>query len=100
MNSFHYFSKYFDTIGQKLNSIDNSQMDKAAKMVYETHQAGKKTKLPALPLEMNGQRFGITRDVPQAGQHTREILRQAGHSDEQVEALIKTGIVMATKIAG
>jgi D-sedoheptulose 7-phosphate isomerase len=43
MNSFHYFSKYFDTIGQKLNSIDNSQMDKAAKMVYETHQAGKKT---------------------------------------------------------
>ncbi len=68
--------------------------------VTDGAHAGKKTKLPALPLEMNGQRFGITRDVPQAGQHTREILRQAGHSDEQVEALIKTGIVMATKIAG
>ena len=67
--------------------------------VTDGDRAGKKTKLPALPLEMNGQRFGITRDVPQAGQHTREILRQAGHSDEQVEALIKTGIVMATKIA-
>ena len=63
--------------------------------VTDGKNAGQKTKLPALPLEMHGQRFGITRDVPQAGQHTREILQQAGYNDEQVEALIKNGIVAA-----
>jgi crotonobetainyl-CoA:carnitine CoA-transferase CaiB-like acyl-CoA transferase len=67
--------------------------------VTDGENAGQKTKLPALPLEMHGQRFGITRDVPQAGQHTREILQQAGYNDEQVEALIKTGIVAAGETA-
>ena len=63
--------------------------------VTDGENAGQKTKLPALPLEMHGQRFGIRRDVPQAGQHTREILGQAGYNDEQVEALIRNGIVAA-----
>ncbi len=63
--------------------------------VTDGKNAGQKTKLPALPLEMHGQRFGITRDVPQAGQHTREILQQAGYNDEQIEALIRNGIVAA-----
>ena len=67
--------------------------------VTDGEHAGQKTKLPALPLEMHGQRFGITRDVPQAGQHTREILQQAGYNDEQVEALIKTGIVAVGETA-
>lgn len=63
--------------------------------VTDGKNAGQKTKLPALPLEMHGQRFGITRDVPQAGQHTREILQQAGYNDEQIEALIRNGNVAA-----
>ena len=63
--------------------------------VTDGKNAGQKTKLPALPLEMHGQRFGIRRDVPQAGQHTREILQRAGYNDEQVEALIRNGIVAA-----
>ena len=67
--------------------------------VTDGEHAGQKTKLPALPLEMHGQRFGITRDVPQAGQHTREILQQAGYNDEQVEALIKSGIVAVAETA-
>jgi crotonobetainyl-CoA:carnitine CoA-transferase CaiB-like acyl-CoA transferase len=67
--------------------------------VTDGEQAGKKTKLPALPLEMHGRRFGITRDVPKAGQHTREILQQGGYSDEQVETLIKTGVVAAGETA-
>ena len=63
--------------------------------VTDGKNAGQKTKLPALPLEMHGQRFGITRDVPHAGQHTREILQQAGYNDEQIEALIRNGNVAA-----
>ena len=42
MNTPKYFSKYFETIGQKLNSIDSAQLEKAASMVWTAHQSGKK----------------------------------------------------------
>jgi crotonobetainyl-CoA:carnitine CoA-transferase CaiB-like acyl-CoA transferase len=57
--------------------------------------AGNTAHLPALPLEMDGQRFGIHRDVPRKGQHTREIMAEAGYSEEEIDALIDAGAVGA-----
>jgi D-sedoheptulose 7-phosphate isomerase len=37
-----YFSQYFETVEQKLNSIDSTQLEQAAAMVWERHQSGKK----------------------------------------------------------
>ena len=42
MNKSKYFSKYFETVGQKLNSIDSAQLEKAASMVWTVNQSGKK----------------------------------------------------------
>ena len=42
MNTSKYFSKYFETVGQKLKSIDSSQLEQAASMVWAVHKAGKK----------------------------------------------------------
>ena len=42
MKSSDYFSQYFETVGQKLNSIDSPQLEQAASMVWATHQSGKK----------------------------------------------------------
>jgi crotonobetainyl-CoA:carnitine CoA-transferase CaiB-like acyl-CoA transferase len=63
--------------------------------VTDGERAGDKAYLPALPLEMNGQRFGIHRDVPRKGQHTREILAEAGYSDADIDAMIEQGAVGA-----
>jgi crotonobetainyl-CoA:carnitine CoA-transferase CaiB-like acyl-CoA transferase len=57
--------------------------------------AGNTAHLPALPLEMDGHRFGIHRDVPRKGQHTREIMEEAGYSEEEIDALIDAGAVGA-----
>ena len=56
--------------------------------VTDGPRAGEKTRLPALPLEMAGRRFGVHRDVPRAGQHTREVLESAGYSAAEIDALI------------
>ena len=48
--------------------------------VTDGERKGQKTRLPALPLEMGGHRFGVHRDVPRAGQHTREVLAEAGYT--------------------
>ncbi|MBL8198765.1 MAG: CoA transferase [Chromatiales bacterium] len=55
--------------------------------------AGQQTRLPALPLEMGGERFGVHRDVPRAGQHTREVLREAGYAEAEIGALLSRNIV-------
>ncbi|MBL8226220.1 MAG: CoA transferase [Chromatiales bacterium] len=61
--------------------------------VTDGPRAGQVTQLPALPLEMAGHRFGVHQDVPRAGQHTREVLREAGYSDAEIDALASTGAV-------
>jgi crotonobetainyl-CoA:carnitine CoA-transferase CaiB-like acyl-CoA transferase len=56
---------------------------------------GKQGKLPALPLEMNGQRFGLHQPVPHAGEHSRSVLEQVGYASDAIERMISAGIVGA-----
>ena len=39
---FNYFSKYFETISEALMSIDSTELESAAVMVWETHKSSKK----------------------------------------------------------
>jgi crotonobetainyl-CoA:carnitine CoA-transferase CaiB-like acyl-CoA transferase len=63
--------------------------------VTDGDRAGQKARLPALPLEMSGRRFGIHRDVPRAGQHTREVLAETGYAAAEIDALVRDGVVTA-----
>ncbi len=63
--------------------------------VTDGPRTGEKTRLPALPLEMDGERFGVHRDVPRAGEHTRELLREAGYSDARVTDLLTRKVIAA-----
>jgi crotonobetainyl-CoA:carnitine CoA-transferase CaiB-like acyl-CoA transferase len=48
---------------------------------------GKRTKLPALPLHMGGQRLGLTQDVPHSGENTETILAELGYSAKEIKEL-------------
>jgi len=48
---------------------------------------GKKTKAVLLPITMDGQRLQIRLSPPKLGEHSEEILRELGFSDEQISAL-------------
>jgi crotonobetainyl-CoA:carnitine CoA-transferase CaiB-like acyl-CoA transferase len=56
---------------------------------------GRKTQVPALPVEMNGRRFGTRLDLPRVGEHTRELLRGLGYSSEAIEKLVAEKVVAA-----
>jgi crotonobetainyl-CoA:carnitine CoA-transferase CaiB-like acyl-CoA transferase len=64
--------------------------------VTDGPRKGEKTRLPALPLEMAGHRFGIHHDVPRAGEHSREVLQEAGYTPAEIEELIRNGVVGAS----
>ncbi len=54
---------------------------------------GQETRLPALPLQMDGKRFGLRSNVPTQGEHTREVLQELGLDDAAIEDLAAKNIV-------
>ena len=54
---------------------------------------GETVSLPALPIEMDGQRFGLHQPVPHAGEHTREVLAAVGYSAESIDAMLAAGAI-------
>ena len=47
----------------------------------------------APPLKMSGYEFSVERRAPEAGEHTEEILREAGYSSAEIEALRRAAVV-------
>jgi crotonobetainyl-CoA:carnitine CoA-transferase CaiB-like acyl-CoA transferase len=47
----------------------------------------------APPLKMSDYRFAIERPAPAPGEHTGEILREAGYPDSEIEALRSDGVI-------
>ena len=54
---------------------------------------GRATSVPLLPLQLGSQRPGVRLQPPKTGEHTRELLREVGYGDEDIEALAARGVV-------
>jgi crotonobetainyl-CoA:carnitine CoA-transferase CaiB-like acyl-CoA transferase len=68
--------------------LDNPQL-RAREMI--SHEGGALQFAP--PLKMSEYEFSVERHAPQAGEHTDEILREAGYSDTDISGLRATGVV-------
>jgi len=55
---------------------------------------GGQAKLPRLPIEMDGHDLGLIRQPPKLGEHTRDIMLEAGYSAAEIEGLADQGAVM------
>jgi crotonobetainyl-CoA:carnitine CoA-transferase CaiB-like acyl-CoA transferase len=51
------------------------------------------TKLPATPIEFNGQRLGLRKDLPDAGEDSVSVLKGAGYSDADIERLLALNVI-------
>lgn len=59
--------------------------------------AGRQTKLPALPLEMGGEKFALREDIPAAGEHSAQVMRDAGYSEDEIAEWLASGLVRAAE---
>ena len=57
---------------------------------------GRQTKVPALPLTIGGHRTQIRHDLPRIGEHSREILSEAGFKEDEIELMIETGVTLVS----
>jgi crotonobetainyl-CoA:carnitine CoA-transferase CaiB-like acyl-CoA transferase len=56
--------------------------------------SGIKTKVPGLPMEMDGARLGTRLDIPKIGEHTREVLASLGYDAAAITKLIDENSVL------
>ncbi|MGH8703139.1 MAG: CaiB/BaiF CoA transferase family protein [Burkholderiales bacterium] len=85
----------FAPIARPEDLFDDPHLNASGGLTPVTLPNGTKTKVPNLPIEMDGARFGTRLDLPKVGEHTREILASLGYRGNDVERLITQRIVHA-----
>ena len=85
----------FAPIARPDDLFDDPHLNASGGLTPITLPDGRRTKVPNLPIEMDGMRFGTRLDLPRVGEHTREVLASLGYAGEQVNALVSRRIVHA-----
>jgi crotonobetainyl-CoA:carnitine CoA-transferase CaiB-like acyl-CoA transferase len=85
----------FAPIAKPEDLFDDPHLNASGGLTPVTLPDGTKTKVPNLPIEMDGARFGTRLDLPRIGEHTRELLASLGYRGEDVKRLITQRIVHA-----
>lgn len=83
----------FAPINRPEDMFDDPHLNHPGAMVPITIPGGGAARVPALPLEIDGERPGLRRDVPLAGEHSLELCRELGLSESDVAALISERLV-------
>ncbi|MGH8622746.1 MAG: CaiB/BaiF CoA transferase family protein [Burkholderiales bacterium] len=85
----------FAPIAKPEDLFDDPHLNASGGLTPVTLPDGTKTRVPNLPIEMDGMRFGTRLDLPRVGEHTREVLASLGYRPEEVGALVSRRIVHA-----
>jgi len=87
----------FAPIAKPDDLFDDPHLNASGGMTPITLPDGRKTRVPGLPIEMDGVRFGTRLDLPRVGEHTREVLASLGYGADAVNALVARRIVHAAQ---
>lgn len=83
----------FAPIARPQDLLDDPHLNANGALVDLTLDDGRKVRLPALPIEIDGSLAGVRHDLPVAGADTAAILRDWGFAPEAIDALAASGAV-------
>ena len=93
-------TKLFDEIGIPFAPVakpgdlfEDPHLNAGGRMLDVAFKDGVRAKIPRIPLEVGAHDFGLRRQAPTIGQHSLEILEEAGLSKAEVHALRGRGVV-------
>jgi crotonobetainyl-CoA:carnitine CoA-transferase CaiB-like acyl-CoA transferase len=84
----------FAPIARPVELFDDPHLNADGGLLPITLADGSTTKLPNIPLSIDGQRPALRHDLPRVGQHGAEIARELGLSEEQIKTLQSKGALV------
>jgi len=78
----------FAPIERPQDLLDDPHLNASGGLLDMMLPDGSSVRLPALPLEMSGEKHGTRLNPPRSGEHTIEVLREIGYSDEDIAAMV------------
>lgn len=84
----------FAPISRPSQLFDDPHLNQAGRLVDTRLPGGKKARLPKIPLAMGDHPLGLYRNPPKVGEGGREVLLRSGFSVEEVELLVKEGVLI------
>ncbi len=80
----------FAPITRPQDLFDDPHLNGTGGLAPLTLPDGRETRVPLLPLTLDGQRPGVRLNPPRLGEHTQALLAEVGYSPAEVEQLIST----------
>ncbi len=77
----------FAPIARPEDLFDDPHLNASGGLAPITLPDGTATKVPILPIEMDGHRLGVRLDLPKVGEHTREVLESIGYGAREIDEL-------------
>ena len=84
----------FAPVARPEDLFEDPQMNQGGSLVETELPGGVRTRLPRLPLRIDGYDFGLRSDPPQVGEGAREVLRGLGMSEEELSALAEEKVLV------
>jgi crotonobetainyl-CoA:carnitine CoA-transferase CaiB-like acyl-CoA transferase len=84
----------FAPIARPAELFEDAHLNASGGLVPLTLPDGRTTKLPALPLSLDGERLGLRRDLPKTGEHDTEIARELGLDDAEIARLRAAAVLL------
>ena len=94
MTRFEELGLPFAPIARPAELFDDPQLNVPGGLLPVTLADGRVTKLPNIPLSIDGERPELRRDLPRVGEHSAEIAAEIGYSTEEVAALQAAKIIL------
>jgi crotonobetainyl-CoA:carnitine CoA-transferase CaiB-like acyl-CoA transferase len=83
----------FAPIARPVELFDDLHLNASDGLLPVTLADGRQTKLPNLPLSIDGHRPTLRRDLPHVGEHSGEIARELGYSEAEIAALLEKRVI-------
>lgn len=83
----------FAPIAKPEDLFDDPHLNASGGLVPVTLPNGTPTKVPNLPIEMDGARFGTRLDIPKVGEHTREVLAGLGYDMATIDKYAAENVI-------
>jgi len=85
----------FAPITKPEDLFDDPHLNASGGLTDITLMNGTRTRVPVLPIEMDGRRFGTRLDLPKVGEHTCGVLADLGYDRDSIAGLVAQKVVAA-----